>query len=105
MPTPPAQSPLDAPIGTFDVVRVSGILPRRITKVLTETAGVTRWGTRHFGSFAVVRKGDTIRLQYRRWPIVDTLQPTCDGVWAGEGAVFGIRFCRFRLHAKTQTPA
>ena len=43
-----------------------------------------------------------VELRYAGWPITDVLTrdaPPGDG-WTGEGRVFGIPFCRFRLAAR-----
>lgn len=80
-------------MGRFRVRRESGFLPPGVTKQLESGAGVTRWFGVPVGRFRV----DGAVLDYLRWPVQDAIALGGDGLWHGEGRLFGWRFCRFRL--------
>lgn len=84
-------------VGRFRVKRLSGFLPPfGVTKVIDGRQGCTYLFGLPFGRFIVLGR----RFVYRRWPIVDELDPggVKDGQITGRGRLFGfITFCRFRL--------
>lgn len=80
--------------GHFKVRRVSGLLPPvGICKRINVDRGVTTLLSLPLMPFRVVGN----ELRYRFFPIRDTLEAQADGSYLGEGFVFGVRFCRFRL--------
>lgn len=80
--------------GHFRVRWVSGLLPPLgISKRINVDRGVTKILSVPLMPFRV--KGRELR--YIGLPIHDLLVPQPDGSYLGEGYVFGIRFCRFRL--------
>lgn len=101
-PSPTLPLPLT---GAFHVRREAGLLPPGVTKQLDATVGVTHWFGVPVGWFRIVPGGETrtatvARFLYRGWPVRDVVTPGDDGLWHGEGRVFGLRFCRFRLEPR-----
>jgi hypothetical protein len=82
------------PSGHFRVRRISGLLPPfGVTKRIDGRQGCTYLFGVAVGRFAVVGR----RFIYRRWPIVDEVEPDGDR-FVGRGRLFGVfTFCRFRL--------
>jgi hypothetical protein len=81
--------------GSWNVRRVSGLLPPGVTKQIDGGRGRTLLFGLHFGSFRV--EGD--RFVYTFWPIVDVVDMRGDLV-EGRGTLFGLTFCRFRLERR-----
>ncbi len=81
--------------GSWKVRRLSGLLPPGVTKEIAGGRGRTLlWGV-PFGAFRM----EGGRFVYRRWPIVDLVEPAPGDAdaFVGRGTVFGLTFCRFRL--------
>lgn len=79
--------------GSWKVRRVWGLLPPGVTKQIDGDAGRTLLFGVHFGAFRIQGR----RFVYTFWPIVDVLEPGDGATIEGQGTVFGIPFCRFRL--------
>ena len=82
------------PSGRYRVRWVSGFLPPfGVSKRIDGRSGCTYLFGLAFGRFVIVGR----RFVYRRWPIVDEIEPK-GGVLFGRGRLFGfLTFCRFRL--------
>jgi hypothetical protein len=89
--------------GEWRIERESGALPPfGLSKRIFGDGGWTLVGGVPAARFRVRRReGESARLDYVGWPVVDELTPREDGTWAGRGLMFGREFCRFRLVRQT----
>lgn len=93
--SPPAATNPDDLRGSWNVRRISGLLPPGVTKEIDGDRGRTLLFGVRFGSFRVHRD----RFVYSFWPIVDVVERR-GGVVEGRGTILGLPFCRFRLERR-----
>ena len=98
---PPAGEPdllrVAPPPGVWRVIRRGGLLPPLgISKRIGVDQGETRLLGIPVGTFDVAGRS----LVYRSWPVRDRLERLPDGTWEGQGLLFGVPFCRFRLERR-----